>query len=524
MRNLLANPEERVFFKDLDSRFVLVSAGFVLDQAPGCSFAQVIGRSDFDFFSAEHASAAFADEQRIIRTGSRMVAKIERETFYDRPEAWVSTTKLPLRDEHGTIVGTFGISRDVTAQVLAEQALLESEERFRGAFEQAPIGICWLDPTGVITEVNPALTEITGLSTAQLVGRSPAVFWHPDEAAETTADLGQLLRGDVKSYTRERRFVRSDGTIRNVNVAVSAVRDPDDEGRHRAIATVEDITERRELAEELQRAQRMEALGHLAGGIAHEINTPTQYISDNLSFLGNIWGPVLAALEGSLRAAARLRAGDDPGEVAAMLEQNGKDADLAFVAVEVPSALSQSQEGVERVATIVRAMKAFGRPDPTDPEPTDIDVLVNNAMTVAGNELKYVAEVTADLGAHRTVVCFPGAISQVVLNLLVNAAYAVGASQRRTGQRGQIGVRTWAEVDRVLIAVSDTGPGIAPDVLPDIFQPFFTTKPFGQGTGQGLAMAWATVVNRHGGQIDVSTSEAGTTFTVRLPVAAKSGV
>ena len=137
-----------------------------------------------------------------------------------------------------------------------------------------------------------------------------------------------------------------------------------------------------------------------------------------------------------MSAAARLRAGDDPGDVAAMLEKNAQDADLDFVAAEVPTALSQSQEGVERVATIVRAMKAFGRPDPTDPEPTDIDGLVDNAMTVAGNELKYVAEVTTDLGAHQTVVCFPGAISQVLLNLLVNAAYAVGESQRRDGPTG----------------------------------------------------------------------------------------
>jgi diguanylate cyclase (GGDEF)-like protein/PAS domain S-box-containing protein len=123
MSNLLANPEERVFFKDLESRFVLVSAGFLLDQADGRSADEVIGKSDFDFFSAEHADAAFADEQRIIRTGEPMVAKVERETFTDRPDAWVSTTKLPLRDDRGHIVGTFGMSRNVTAQVLAEQAL-----------------------------------------------------------------------------------------------------------------------------------------------------------------------------------------------------------------------------------------------------------------------------------------------------------------------------------------------------------------------------------------------------------------
>ncbi len=123
MRNLMANPEERLYFKDLESRFLLVSAGFLLDQAQGYRLDQVIGKSDFDLFSDEHAVAAFEDEQLIIRTGQPMVAKIELETYRGRPEAWVSTTKLPLRDDEGRIVGTFGISRNVTEQVLAEQAL-----------------------------------------------------------------------------------------------------------------------------------------------------------------------------------------------------------------------------------------------------------------------------------------------------------------------------------------------------------------------------------------------------------------
>jgi diguanylate cyclase (GGDEF)-like protein/PAS domain S-box-containing protein len=122
-RNLLANPEERVFFKDLDSRFLLVSTGFLLEEANGRTLDEVVGRSDFDLFSDEHAVAAYEDERRVIRTGEALVAKVERETFRDRPDAWVSTTKLPLRDKDGRIVGTFGISRDVTAQVLAEQAL-----------------------------------------------------------------------------------------------------------------------------------------------------------------------------------------------------------------------------------------------------------------------------------------------------------------------------------------------------------------------------------------------------------------
>jgi signal transduction histidine kinase len=262
----------------------------------------------------------------------------------------------------------------------------------------------------------------------------------------------------------------------------------------------------------------MEALGQLAGGIAHEINTPTQFISDNLSFLTNVWGPVAEVLRASRSAAARLRHGELAGDVAAVLEQHCEEADLDFVESEVPKALSQSQEGVERVATIVRAMKAFGRPDRSDPEPTDINHLVANAVTVARNELKYVAEVRSELGELPTVLCFPGAISQVLLNLLVNAAYAVGESQEKTGERGRIAVKTWADGAHVFISVADTGPGIPGHIVGRIFQPFFTTKPFGRGTGQGLAMAWATVVERHRGRIDVGTSPAGTTFTVQLPI------
>jgi len=123
MRNLLDLPSERIFFKDLDSRFLTVSRGFLLDEMPECSIEDILGKSDFDVFSEPHAAAAFEDEQRIIRTGESIVGKVERETFHNRPDAWVSTTKFPLRDDEGQIIGTFGISRDVTAQIVAEQAL-----------------------------------------------------------------------------------------------------------------------------------------------------------------------------------------------------------------------------------------------------------------------------------------------------------------------------------------------------------------------------------------------------------------
>ena len=164
-------------------------------------------------------------------------------------------------------------------------------------------------------------------------------------------------------------------------------------------------------------------------------------------------------------------------------------------------------------------MKACGHPDQTEPEATDLNRVVGNAVTFARNKLKYVADVDTEFGDLPSVMCYQGAVGQVVLSLLVNSAHAVGKSREATGQRGLITIKTWVDGNQACVSVTDTGTGIPPDVLPHIFEPFFTTKPLGQGTGQGLAMAWVTIVERHRGHIEVATSETGTTFVLGLPIA-----
>lgn len=356
---------------------------------------------------------------------------------------------------------------DITDRYLVEQALARSEERFHTIFDQLPIGIVRADREGLTADVNPAMCNLLGLPGSDLYGRDVTTFLAP---SDQPGSPWRLKRGDG-----ERRLVQ----------VHEVVLDGD------RLYTVEDVTDRVLLGEELRKAQELEALGRLSAGIAHEINTPTQFISDNLSFIGDVWKTI-----------------------GTFLEVNRPDLDdLDFILAEMPGALAQSREGVDRVAGIVRAMKAFGHPDGQDPEACDLNEVVSNTTTVAKNEYKYVAELVLELGDLPPVVCYAKAISQVLVNLVVNAAHAIAA----TGCHGTITVRTWVDGGWACMSVSDTGPGIPDEVLPHIFEPFFTTKPVGTGTGQGLALAWSTVVERHGGRLEVTSSPMGACFVVRLP-------
>jgi signal transduction histidine kinase len=258
---------------------------------------------------------------------------------------------------------------------------------------------------------------------------------------------------------------------------------------------------------ELRQIQKMESVGRLAAGIAHEINTPIQFVGDNLRFLAEAFGDLTGIL-------AAYRAGDSAAAAAAEAE-----VDIEFLLAEVPEALGQTVGGIDRVAGIVRAMKAFGHPGEEEKAPVDLNEVVRNTLVVASSEVKYVAEVETDLAELPPVWCHVGDINQVLLNLVVNAAHAVGAAVGATGELGTITVRTRAEGDEAVIDVADTGCGIDPRLAHRVFEPFFTTKQAGSGTGQGLALASSLIVDRHSGSITFSSEPgAGTTFTVRLPV------
>jgi signal transduction histidine kinase len=279
-----------------------------------------------------------------------------------------------------------------------------------------------------------------------------------------------------------------------------------------------EMHERAAMEIELRHAQKLESVGRLAAGVAHEINTPIQFVTDACTFIDGAATSFIDVITRAQGAFERLAAGTTSLET----ERDGfasdlDTADFAYLAEQVPPAVVRALEGLTRMATIVQSMKEFSHPDQTEKTQGDINRGLLATLEIARNEYKYVADVTTDLGELPQVMCHIGELNQAFLNIIVNAAHAI-ADVIAEGERGTIAVRTWVEGDDVKISISDTGAGIPDAIRDQIFDPFFTTKEVGKGSGQGLAIARSVIVDKHDGRIEVDTAVGrGTTFTLTVP-------
>jgi signal transduction histidine kinase len=286
-----------------------------------------------------------------------------------------------------------------------------------------------------------------------------------------------------------------------------------------------DITELRRLGRELAAAQKLEAVGRLAAGVAHEINTPVQFVSDNVQFVGKSMTDIGTVIQAYRRLQHAVQSSGDIEGAARLADEAEKAADLDYIMQNAPLALDSSIEGLGRIATIVRSMKEFAHPDQAQKTLADLNQAIRSTLVIAHNEYKYVAELDTQFGELPPVECYLGEINQVVLNLLVNAAHAIADVVKDTGNRGKLTVRTRLDGDGIEISIGDTGTGIPEAARENIFDPFFTTKEVGKGTGQGLAIARSVVVNKHGGTLRFETEcGKGTTFFIRLPIATQVNV
>jgi signal transduction histidine kinase/DNA-binding response OmpR family regulator len=289
------------------------------------------------------------------------------------------------------------------------------------------------------------------------------------------------------------------------------------------IALYEDVTEKKLLERDLYQAQKLEAIGQLTAGIAHELNSPIQYIGDNIRFLKDSLADITDLLNTYDRFWQELLDnGSVPQEMNRDLAKARDDADIAYLTGEIPKTFDQSLEGVQRVEKIVRAMKDFSHPGEEEKTLSNINTILQTTATICRNEWKYVAELETDLAAELPPIpCYAAEIGQVFLNIIVNGAHAI-EEFTENGKRGlgKITLRTGQVGDRVRIWIQDSGGGIPQEIQDRVFEPFFTTKERGKGTGQGLAIAHRVVVDRHQGFLSFEAERGkGTTFIIDLPMA-----
>jgi PAS domain S-box-containing protein len=399
--------------------------------------------------------------------------------------------------------------RVVAAEEAAKSALQASLETTQTIIDKVPFALILLDMNLTIRRANEAAGQSLGLDPAKLTGRNWRDFFpkSPDGSSDSLLPVGRPGNGE------EVDAINADGAPLSIlRTVIPVVID----GKEIYIQAFVDLSERKRLESELRQAQKLEAVGQLAAGIAHEINTPAQFVGDSVTFLQGAFGDQRALLEKYRNLLASLAGDTKAVKDMAKAEQ---DVDLAYVDKNAPEAFASALEGISRISTIVGAMKSFAHPDTREKGIADVNQALKTVLIIAHNEYKDVADTQTELADLPVVRCHLGDINQVFLNLIVNAAHAISDAIGSSGNKGLIKVRTSRHDDHVRIDIEDSGTGIPVDIRSRIFDPFFTTKPVGKGTGQGLAIARSIIVEKHGGQLTFESDVGkGTVFTVILPI------
>ena len=464
---------------------------------------------------------------RIPRAALALAATSAAMTAFELTKQWLFP-EITIWKSHALTIGFTGFLAVLVSLLALKKFrldLLREQEALRTAHREAEVFINAVPSIliGVghdsrITRWNSAAASTFGLSGADVVGKRVAdcgIRW-----------LAPEMPNEIRSWCSEPGSRRCDrvpfemnGETRLLGLTITSVRVAAERSSE-VLVIGSDITERSAFEVQLRQAQKLESVGQLAAGIAHEINTPIQFIGDNLRFLKDAFhdlSNLLASYQGVLEAAKGKALLDETvQEVSAAVEH----ADTFYLLEEIPKAIDQSMEGVTRVSQLVGAMKEFSHPGTKEKTPLDLNHAIQSTITVSRNEWKYTAELETDFDPSLPLIsCQAGEFNQVILNLIVNAAHAIAdvGAKGRSG-KGTITVQTHNCQEWVEIRVRDTGSGIPEKVRSRIFEPFFTTKEIGKGTGQGLAIARSVVVDKHKGSIDFETAEGkGTTFIIRLP-------
>lgn len=403
-----------------------------------------------------------------------------------------------------------GVLVDVTSQVNANIGLKENEAFMDEVLRGIKAAIIIVDPEDkTVRSMNDEAEKLLGADRDSYLNK-PCCSWLNITGC---ADKPSAHTKNGFENTSEILIEHADGTKIPASKTILNVMW---HGSQHHVIILFDISEQKKLERQLGVAQKLESIGSLAAGIAHEINTPIQYIGDNARFLTQAFNSILKILD----SVQNYIEGTHDEQSFGKFRNEIEDTDISFIKEEIPSAIEQSIEGVDRVASIVRAMKKFSHIGRDEKQPVDINSAIENTITITRNEWKYVADVVTELDPGMPYIpCYPGDLNQVILNLIINSAHAIEGKVKTTGGKGEIKIITQYLGDTARITIKDTGGGIPEDIRHKVFDPFFTTKEIGKGTGQGLAISHDIIVNKHSGRIYFEVEkEIGTSFIIEIPI------
>ena len=426
----------------------------------------------------------------------------------------IQQTKEKENDYSKVLVSTI----DITQRKLAEEALRQSHretEQLLTAISSILIGV---GTDNKVTRWNEAAENNLGISKSHALGKrfsTLKIKWDWNIVCE---QIKQCRNKKQPTNINDIQYTHKNGSEGFLNIIINPLTKQKAEKTSGYLLLAYDITNRKILENQLAQAQKLESVGQLAAGIAHEINTPMQYINDNTTFLKKAFTQFTAMVEETSRLLEKCNAANEFKQKSAALP---KRSELDFLLNEIPQAIEETLTGIERVTKIVKAMKEFSHPGQTDKTFIDINKAIESTIAISKNEYKYIADLKTDF--DRTlprVECLPGEFNQVILNIVINATHAIkDVVEQGINKRGTITITTKQEDHWAVIKISDTGNGIPEKIRTKVFDPFFTTKEVGKGTGQGLAISHDVIVVKHKGTLTFESEMGkGTTFTIRLPI------